>query len=149
MATVLRLKRIGAKKAPVYRIIVTDSRNKRDGRSIEVLGIYNPRSATEQVELKNDRVQHWLDTGATPSDTVRSILRTAGFYRPEGPSTEAPEPAAVVVAEEPEVEPVVEAEPVAAVEESTEAVVEAEPEAIVEETTEAVVEESTEAGEKE
>ena len=99
MATVLRLKRIGAKKAPVYRVIVTDSRKKRDGRSIEVLGIYDPRSAKAQVELNNDRVQHWLDTGATPSDTVRSILRDAGFYSPEGPATEAVETTVAPVVE--------------------------------------------------
>ena len=86
MPTAMRLKRIGAKKAPVYRIVITDSRNKRDGRSIEVLGIYNPR--TNPAGLDTERVQHWLDSGAAPSDTVRSILRKAGFYRPEGPSLE-------------------------------------------------------------
>lgn len=89
MPTAMRLKRIGAKKAPVYRIVITDSRNKRDGRSIEVLGIYNPRTNPAGVELDTERVQHWLANGAAPSDTVRSILRKAGFYRPEGPSLES------------------------------------------------------------
>ena len=80
MATAMRLKRVGAKKAPVYRIIITDSRNRRDGRPIEELGMYNPASEPPIVQLKEDRVKHWLDTGAFPSETVRSILRKAGFF---------------------------------------------------------------------
>lgn len=83
MATALRMKRIGAKKAPVYRIIATDSRKRRDGRSIEELGVYDPRQNPPAIELNIERTQHWLDTGAVPSDTVRSILRKAGFFRPE------------------------------------------------------------------
>ncbi len=88
MATAIRMKRVGAKKAPVYRIIVTDDRKKRDGRAIEVLGMYDPRTKPASVELNNERVQHWLGTGATPSETVRNIFRKVGFYSPEGPSVE-------------------------------------------------------------
>jgi len=82
------MKRIGAKKAPVYRIIVTDDRNKRDGRAIEVLGMYDPCTEPASIELNNERVKHWLGTGATPSETVRNIFRKVGFYSPEGPSVE-------------------------------------------------------------
>lgn len=88
MATAIRMKRIGAKKAPVYRIIVTDSRKKRDGRTIEVLGMYDPRTEPASVNLNDERVQYWLGTGATPSDTVRNIFQKVGFYSPEGPSLE-------------------------------------------------------------
>ena len=77
MAVRIRLKRVGAKKAPVYRIVVADSRCPRDGRFIEEIGYYNPIS--EPVELKVDRAKadEWIKKGAQPSDTVRGLLKKA------------------------------------------------------------------------
>ncbi len=77
MAVRIRLKRVGAKKAPVYRIVVADSRCPRDGRFIEEIGYYNPIS--EPVELKVDlaKADEWIKKGAQPSDTVRGLLKKA------------------------------------------------------------------------
>ena len=77
MAVCIRLKRVGAKKAPVYRIVVADSRCPRDGRFIEEIGYYNPIS--EPVELKVDlaKADEWIKKGAQPSDTVRGLLKKA------------------------------------------------------------------------
>ncbi|MCD8127349.1 MAG: 30S ribosomal protein S16 [Clostridiales bacterium] len=74
----IRLRRMGAKKAPFYRIVVADSRYPRDGRFIEQLGTYNP--LTEPVEIKVDaeRTQAWIKTGAQPTDTVKRLLKQAG-----------------------------------------------------------------------
>ena len=77
----MRLKRVGAKKAPIYRLIITDSRNRRDGRAIEELGVYNPTKHPHEVELKEERVAHWLDVGVVLTDTVRTILRKAGLLK--------------------------------------------------------------------
>ena len=74
---VIRLARHGAKKAPVYRVVATDSRNGRDGRFIEILGTYNPTGANKGSTLKLDRIGHWLGLGAQPSDTVSRLLRAA------------------------------------------------------------------------
>ncbi|MBD3306165.1 30S ribosomal protein S16 [candidate division KSB3 bacterium] len=71
----LRLKRMGAKKRPFYRIVAADSRCARDGRFIETLGTYDPRKHPSEVTLKPDRVRHWLDHGAQPTATVRTILK--------------------------------------------------------------------------
>lgn len=78
MATKIRLKRMGAKKAPFYRIVVADVKAPRDGRFIEEVGYYNP--LTEPVEIKVDAeaVQKWMKTGAQPTDTVRALLKKAG-----------------------------------------------------------------------
>ena len=95
MATAMRLKRIGAKKAPVYRVVIMDTRAKRDGRSIEEIGLYNPRTEPPTVDLKEDRVRHWLSVGAAPSETVRGLLRKAGYFRVES----AGEPAAATADE--------------------------------------------------
>jgi len=71
----IRLKRFGAKKRPYYRIVVTDSRTPRDGRSLEELGYYHPIEKDEvQVQIKKDRVQYWLEKGAQVSPTVKNIL---------------------------------------------------------------------------
>ena len=94
MATAMRLKRIGAKKAPVYRVVITDSRARRDGRSIEELGLYNPRTEPPTVDLNDDRVKHWLSVGAVPSETVRSLLRKAGYLRVENDASGTPAAAA-------------------------------------------------------
>ena len=74
----IRLRRMGAKKAPFYRIVVADSRYPRDGRFIEEIGIYNP--VAEPVELKVDveRAQAWIKTGAQPTETVKALLKKAG-----------------------------------------------------------------------
>ncbi|HNV77214.1 MAG TPA: 30S ribosomal protein S16 [Gemmatimonadaceae bacterium] len=77
----IRLRREGRKKNPMYRIVVADSRSPREGRFIEIIGTYQPRKTEGGVELKQDRANYWLDVGAQPSDTVRSILRRAGLLK--------------------------------------------------------------------
>ena len=82
MALAIRLSRGGAKKRPYYRIVVTDSRNARDGRFIEKIGTYNPllaKDSPERVKLDTDRAQHWLGVGAQPSDRVARFLDAAGL----------------------------------------------------------------------
>ncbi len=81
MAVHIRLRRAGRKKAPTYRIVVADSRAPRDGKFIEVIGQYAPRTGENAVALKVDRANYWLDNGAQPSDTVRSLLRKAGVLK--------------------------------------------------------------------
>lgn len=81
MAVKIRLRREGRKKTPMYRIVVADSQAPRDGRFIEILGQYQPRGGENAISLKNDRVNHWLDVGAQPTDTVRSLLRRAGIMK--------------------------------------------------------------------
>jgi small subunit ribosomal protein S16 len=81
MPVKLRLARHGAKKRPFYRIVAADSESPRDGRFLETLGTYNPLIETDAVNLKDDRVKYWMDQGATPTDTVRSILKKRGFYQ--------------------------------------------------------------------
>ncbi len=78
MPVILRLRRMGAKKKPIYRIVATDSRNSRDGKFLETVGHYNPHKSGEQVKLNKERVDHWLKVGAQVSDTVRSLLRKEG-----------------------------------------------------------------------
>jgi small subunit ribosomal protein S16 len=77
----IRLRRVGRKKAPVYRIVVADSRSPRDGKFIEVIGHYAPRQSDGGVSVKTDRVNYWLGVGAQPTDTVRSLLRRAGVLK--------------------------------------------------------------------
>jgi small subunit ribosomal protein S16 len=81
MAVKIRLRREGRKKTPMYRIVVADSRAPRDGRFIEILGQYQPRAGENAINLKGDRVNHWLNVGAQPTDTVRSLLRRAGILK--------------------------------------------------------------------
>lgn len=75
----LRLKRMGKKKAPLYKIVAADSRSPRDGRFIESVGNYNPHAEPAQVVLKEERVIHWLTKGAKPTETVRNLLRREGL----------------------------------------------------------------------
>ena len=75
----IRLARGGAKKRPFYHVVVTDSRNKRDGRFIEDPGRYEPLDDPEGVKLNNERILYWLENGAQPTDTVRSILSKHGL----------------------------------------------------------------------
>jgi small subunit ribosomal protein S16 len=70
----IRLTRTGSKKKPFYRIIVTDARTARDSSYVEVLGYYNPRTTPETFELKRERYEHWLKSGAVASDTVRTLI---------------------------------------------------------------------------
>ena len=77
----IRLRRVGRKKNPVYRIVVADSQSPRDGKFIEIIGQYAPRQQEDALNLKTDRADYWLDVGAQPSDTVRSLLRRAGMLK--------------------------------------------------------------------
>ncbi|UAC49386.1 30S ribosomal protein S16 [Bacillus aquiflavi] len=79
MAVKIRLKRVGAKKSPFYRIVVADSRSPRDGRFIETIGTYNPVAQPAEVKIDEDLVLKWLQNGAKPSDTVRNLLSTQGI----------------------------------------------------------------------
>ncbi len=79
MAVKLRLKRMGAKQKPFYRIIAADSRSPRDGRFIETIGIYNPIKKPALVEINEELALKWLNYGAIPTDTVRSILSKEGI----------------------------------------------------------------------
>ena len=74
----IRLRRMGAKKAPFYRIIVADSRSPRDGRCIEEIGTYNPLTAPATVTVDVEKAQNWIKNGAQPTDTVRGLLKNAG-----------------------------------------------------------------------
>lgn len=74
----IRLRRVGRKKQPSYRIVVADSRSPRDGRYIEVIGFYNPRTEPATMEIKEDRALHWLSVGAQPSEAVHRILDKLG-----------------------------------------------------------------------
>ncbi len=78
MAVKIRLKRMGKKKQPTYRVVVADSRSPRDGRIIERLGRYDPRQEPSLVEIDNERAQYWLSTGAQPTDRVRKLLEISG-----------------------------------------------------------------------
>ena len=81
MAVKIRLRRTGRKKQPTYRIVIADSQSPRDGKFIEVVGQYAPRQGELALNLKSDRVNYWLDNGAQPTDTVRSLLRKAGILK--------------------------------------------------------------------
>ena len=77
MAVVLRLSRAGTHKAPFYHVVATDSRNARDGRYIEDVGLYDPTRTPERIDLKAERIEHWLKAGAKPSQTVAMLLKRA------------------------------------------------------------------------
>ena len=76
----LRLRRMGAKKRPSYRIVAADSRAPRDGAFIENVGFYDPITDPATINVNVERARHWISNGAQPTDTVRSILRRAGVY---------------------------------------------------------------------
>ncbi|MBP3918913.1 MAG: 30S ribosomal protein S16 [Clostridia bacterium] len=75
MMVKMRLKRIGAKKAPAYRIVIADSRSPRDGRFIEQVGFYNPLSNPVEIKIDAEKAKQWLANGAQPTETVRSLLK--------------------------------------------------------------------------
>ncbi len=78
MAVKIRLRRMGAKKAPFYRIVVADSRYPRDGRFIEELGYYDPTKEPSVIKVDAERTKKWLENGAQPTDTIRNILKKSG-----------------------------------------------------------------------
>ena len=78
MAVKIRLKRIGAKKAPFYRIVVADSRSPRDGRFIEEIGTYNPLVNPAEIKIDTEAAKKWIANGAQPTDTVRALIKKAG-----------------------------------------------------------------------
>lgn len=77
----IRLRRMGAKKAPFYRIVVADSRYPRDGRFIEELGYYNPQEDPAVIKVDTEKAQKWMANGAQPTDTVRALLKKAGVEK--------------------------------------------------------------------
>jgi len=81
----LRLRRMGAKKRPSYRIVAADSRSPRDGRIIESIGFYDPLTDPATVKINEERARHWLSVGAQPTETVRNILRRQGLV-PDDPT---------------------------------------------------------------
>ena len=74
----IRLRRMGAKKAPFYRIVVADSRAPRDGAFVEEIGYYNPLTDPAELKVNNERAMHWIKNGAQPTDTVRALLKKSG-----------------------------------------------------------------------
>lgn len=110
MATKIRLKRMGKKFYAVYRVVVMDSRTKRDGRAIEEIGLYNPNTQPSTIEIKSDREQYWLGVGAQPTDQVLNLLKITGDWQKfkglkgaEGTlKTAAAKPEAAVLVEEAE-----------------------------------------------
>lgn len=74
----IRLRRIGAKKKPAYRVVVSDARSPRDGRFIEIIGHYDPRTEPKTVNIREDRALHWLSVGAQPTDPVQALLKNQG-----------------------------------------------------------------------
>ncbi len=78
MAVRIRLTRVGATKQPTYRLVVADARSARDGRAIDTIGHYNPRTEPIELVVDADKARHWLSKGAQPSDTVKRLLKQAG-----------------------------------------------------------------------
>ncbi|MBO4276935.1 MAG: 30S ribosomal protein S16 [Clostridia bacterium] len=78
MAVKIRLRRMGAKKAPTYRIVVADSRYPRDGRFIEEIGFYNPMTEPSEIKVDPEKAKKWIANGAQPTDTVRALLKKSG-----------------------------------------------------------------------
>lgn len=81
MAVKMRLKRMGAHKAPFYRIVVADSRSPRDGKFIEEVGYYNPLTEPVEVKVNEEKVNKWLSNGAQPTETVKRLLTNAGLVK--------------------------------------------------------------------
>ena len=79
MAVKMRLTRMGAKKAPFYRVIVADSRSPRDGRFIEEIGYYNPMTNPAEIKIDAEKAKKWIGNGAQPTETVKSLLKKSGI----------------------------------------------------------------------
>jgi small subunit ribosomal protein S16 len=86
MAVKIRMKRVGTKNTPAFRIVVADSRSPRDGKFIEEIGTYNPLKKGDNFSLKLDRAQYWISKGAQPSDTVASFIKKAGKIAAAAPA---------------------------------------------------------------
>ena len=80
MAVKLRLMRVGKKKQPSYRVVAADSRSPRDGRFIEIVGFYNPRTDPSTIDIDNDKAVHWLTNGAKPTERVQKLLTISGAW---------------------------------------------------------------------
>lgn len=115
MSVKIRLKRLGSKKRPFYRIVVADSRTARNGRFIEELGYYNPLTEPKEVKVDAEKANYWIGVGAKPTDTVNRLFKNNGVYGDQA-QTETKEEAAV---EEVKEESTVEETPAEAVEEET------------------------------
>ena len=89
MAVKLRLRRMGAKQKPFYRIVAADSRFPRDGRFIEVVGTYNPLKKPAEIKIDEEKVLAWLDNGAKPTDTVKTLLSGSGIMKKYADSKKA------------------------------------------------------------
>ena len=87
----IRLARVGRRNSPFYRLVVADNRKARDGRFIEILGIYQPLAAETRLKIDEARALNWLDKGAVPSDTVRSLLRREGILKKFHDSRQKPQ----------------------------------------------------------
>ncbi|MGE4442587.1 MAG: 30S ribosomal protein S16 [Desulfomicrobium sp.] len=81
MALKLRLTRMGSKKKPFYRIVAVDSASRRDGRALDYVGYYNPMTEPAEIKIDQDKVKSWIELGAQPTDTVRSLLKKSGFSK--------------------------------------------------------------------
>jgi small subunit ribosomal protein S16 len=102
LAVKVRLTRVGSKKNPIWRVVVADGRSPRDGRTIETIGHYNPQTQPSRIEIDRERLQHWIDRGAQPSNTVKKLIRAENTGH-EMPKAEALAPVAAKKAEpEPE-----------------------------------------------
>ncbi|WFA09784.1 30S ribosomal protein S16 [Tissierella sp. Yu-01] len=88
MAVKIRLKRMGAKKSPFYRIVVADSRSPRDGRFIEEIGYYNPLTEPKTVKFDNEKAIKWIKNGAKPTDTVERLFKENGLFENEDNKSE-------------------------------------------------------------
>ena len=81
MAVKIRLRRMGAKKAPFYRVIVADSRDPRDGKFVEEIGYYNPLTNPAEIKIDAEKAEKWLNSGAQPTETVKSLLKKSGIVK--------------------------------------------------------------------
>lgn len=90
MSVRIRLRRMGKKKSPFYRVVVTDIRSPRDGRFIEIIGTYDPRQNPAEIAIEEEKALYWLGKGATPSDTVRSLLSKIGVMKKHDEERSAP-----------------------------------------------------------
>ena len=101
MAVRVRLTRVGSKKNPIWRVVVADQRSPRDGRSIETIGHYNPQTQPSTVVLDRERLDHWIEKGAVPSNTVKKLMR----IKPEAAPEPEPQPEAAAEPEPQAAEP--------------------------------------------
>ena len=104
MSVRVRLTRVGSKKNPIWRVVVSDQRSPRDGRFIETIGHYNPQTDPSTIRIDEERLQHWLSRGAQPTNTVKQLVR-AQAKSGSAPARPEPEPAAVAAEPEAAAEP--------------------------------------------